>query len=164
MWDRAPSLQPLTNKMRLRVRDDSGSEWREVAVPRSVRALVLLNIQVGALLFISGLVMATASARLVWLMGVSSLFWTGLVVFHGNRASPVAQPSQSYGGGRDIVGLGDTTLLRGQEFKQAPIFDDGLIEVCSPFGSRLFDGKRPCMHAVPMLLVCSGQACWCWLF
>jgi diacylglycerol kinase (ATP) len=40
--------QPLTNKMRLRVRDDPGSEWREVAVPRSVRALVLLNIQVGA--------------------------------------------------------------------------------------------------------------------
>lgn len=38
--------QPLTNKMRLRVRDDPGSEWREVAVPRSVRALVLLNIQV----------------------------------------------------------------------------------------------------------------------
>lgn len=36
---------------------------------------------------------------------------------------------QSYGGGRDIVGLGDTTLLRGQEFKQVPIFDDGLIEV-----------------------------------
>lgn len=32
--------------MRLRVRDDPGSEWREVAVPRSVRALVLLNIQV----------------------------------------------------------------------------------------------------------------------
>jgi len=36
---------------------------------------------------------------------------------------------QSYGGGRDIVGLGDSTLLQGQEFKREPIFDDGLIEV-----------------------------------
>ena len=41
----APPRQPLTNKMRLRVRDKEGSEWREVVVPRSVRALVLLNIQ-----------------------------------------------------------------------------------------------------------------------
>jgi len=41
-----PALQPLTNKLRLRVRDEEGGEWREVAVPRSVRALVLLNIQV----------------------------------------------------------------------------------------------------------------------
>lgn len=39
--------------------------------------------------------------------------------------------AQSYGGGRDIVGLGDSTLLKGQEFKRAPIFDDGLIEVRS---------------------------------
>lgn len=37
------------NKMRLRVRDEAGGQWREVAVPRSVRALVLLNIQVGGL-------------------------------------------------------------------------------------------------------------------
>jgi hypothetical protein len=27
------------------------------------------------------------------------------------------------------VGLGDRTLLKGQEFRQDPIFDDGLIEV-----------------------------------
>ncbi|KAL4424008.1 hypothetical protein ABPG75_001309 [Micractinium tetrahymenae] len=77
--------QPLTNKMRLRVRDEEGGQWREVAVPRSVRALVLLNIQ-------------------------------------------------SYGGGRDIVGLDDSTLLQGQQFKRDPIFDDGLIEVVG-FGS-----------------------------
>ncbi len=42
-------LQPLMNKMRLRVRDEAGGQWREVTVPRSVRALVLLNIQVGGL-------------------------------------------------------------------------------------------------------------------
>ncbi|EFN52167.1 hypothetical protein CHLNCDRAFT_139349 [Chlorella variabilis] len=77
--------QPLTNKLRLRVRDEQDGPWREVTVPRNVRALVLLNIQ-------------------------------------------------SYGGGRDIVGLGDSTLLKGQEFKRAPIFDDGLIEVVG-FGS-----------------------------
>ena len=73
--------------MRLRVRDEEGGEWREVAVPRSVRALVLLNLQ-------------------------------------------------SYGGGRDIVGLGDSTLLAGQEFKRAPIFDDALIEVVGRAGGR----------------------------
>lgn len=27
------------------------------------------------------------------------------------------------------MGLGDRTLLKGQEFRQDPIFDDGLIEV-----------------------------------
>lgn len=51
-------------------------------------------------------------------------------------ASPAPSPStcrawpplQSYGGGRDIVGLGDQTMLRGQEFQHEPIFDDGLIE------------------------------------
>ncbi len=37
---------PLVNKLRLRVKDKKGdAEWREVAVPRSVRALVLLNLQ-----------------------------------------------------------------------------------------------------------------------
>ena len=35
------------NKLRLRVRDAPGAEWREVAVPKSVRALVLLNLQAG---------------------------------------------------------------------------------------------------------------------
>lgn len=40
--------QPLVNKMRLRVRDGPGAEWREVAVPKSVRALVLLNLQARA--------------------------------------------------------------------------------------------------------------------
>lgn len=46
---RTPPLapQPLTNKLRLRVRSEEGGEWREVTVPRSVRALVLLNLQVG---------------------------------------------------------------------------------------------------------------------
>lgn len=39
------------NKLRLRVKDRRGEggaepEWREVALPRSVRALVLLNLQV----------------------------------------------------------------------------------------------------------------------
>ena len=38
--------QPLTNKLRLRVRDEQDGPWREVTVPRNVRALVLLNIQV----------------------------------------------------------------------------------------------------------------------
>ena len=36
---------PLVNKLRLRVRNRPGEGWREVAVPRSVRALVLLNLQ-----------------------------------------------------------------------------------------------------------------------
>jgi hypothetical protein len=37
---------PLTNKLRLRVKDKKGAtEWREVVLPRSVRALVLLNLQ-----------------------------------------------------------------------------------------------------------------------
>ena len=58
---------------------------------------------------------------------------------------------QSYGGGRDIVGLGDDTLLKGAQFKRAPIFDDGLIEVpapCSPF----------CVLAFPCVLLPGGRA------
>lgn len=47
---------------------------------------------------------------------------------HHPHGFPVPSP-QSYGGGRDIVGLGDSTLLKGQQFTQAPIFDDGYIEV-----------------------------------
>lgn len=35
------------NKLRLRVKDKVGAEeWQEVEVPKSVRALVLLNLQV----------------------------------------------------------------------------------------------------------------------
>jgi hypothetical protein len=37
---------PLTSKLRLRVKDTKGgADWREVELPRSVRALVLLNLQ-----------------------------------------------------------------------------------------------------------------------
>ena len=46
-----------------------------------------------------------------------------------NYALCRVRPPQSYGGGRDIVALDDSTLLEGQEFRRAPIFDDGLIEV-----------------------------------
>jgi membrane carboxypeptidase/penicillin-binding protein len=42
----ACAMQPLTKKVQLRVRDEAGGKWRTVAVPQSVRALVLLNIQV----------------------------------------------------------------------------------------------------------------------
>lgn len=128
-------LQPLTNKMRLRVRDNPRSEWREVAVPRSVRALVLLNIQVLLRCSLVGCMMPMPCSS--WL---PSKFWSELSVVAATRQHAILHNQlphspplclQSYGGGRDIVGLGDTTLLRGQEFKQAPIFDDGLIEVCS---------------------------------
>ncbi len=38
---------PLVSKLRLRVKDKQGDKgaWREVEVPKSVRALVLLNLQ-----------------------------------------------------------------------------------------------------------------------
>lgn len=120
------ALQPLTSKMRLRVRDQAGGEWREVAVPRAVRALVLLNIQVGA-------------SRAGWRATFAGLDSCLLLPARLSAPSCRAQLlcAQSYGGGRDIVGLGDSTLLEGQQFKRDPIFDDGLIEA-SPAGRRVF--------------------------
>lgn len=94
-----------------------------------------------------GLVMTTASARMLWLVLFVS-DWPRTVPWQ-SCISCGPTPLQSYGGGRDIVGLGDTTLLRGQEFKQAPIFDDGLIEVCSPLTAVWW--RSPMMHAVPMI-------------
>ena len=120
----AALVQPLANKLKLRVLDEKSAEWREVAVPRSVRALVLLNIQVADFFAV----------------------WMPLSAFHAlDVFSFLPYPTamvQSYGGGRDIVGLDDTTLLQGQEFRQAPIFDDGLIEVLG-LGCNL--GGRVCV-------------------
>lgn len=72
--------KPIANKLKLRVRDTIGDgEWRDILVPPSVRAVVLLNLQ-------------------------------------------------SYGGGRDIWGLAQTSTLEKKGFND-PIYDDGLIEV-----------------------------------
>jgi diacylglycerol kinase (ATP) len=72
--------KPISNKLKLRVRNTiGGGEWRDVDIPSSIRAVVLLNLQ-------------------------------------------------SYGGGRDIWGLAQTSTLEEKGFSD-PIYDDGLIEV-----------------------------------
>ena len=72
-------MQPLTNKMSLRVRDEEGGEWREVVVPRSVRALVLLNIQ--------------ASGRAgMWLLGGLGSAGAALPPCAGAPLPPIAHP------------------------------------------------------------------------
>ena len=123
-------------------------------MPRSVRALVLLNIQVGAWcgavgkgvclwsrgagLPSSGPCWQGPTAGSLWTRSGGASPWPAPCTACGHvrvpahlptRSLPARPTPQSYGGGRDIVGLGDNTLLRGQEFKQAPIFDDGRIEV-----------------------------------
>ena len=71
--------KPIAHKLKLRVRSNTtdASDWKEVVVPPSVRAVVLLNLQ-------------------------------------------------SYGGGRDIWGLADSSAT---STFQEPIYDDGCIEV-----------------------------------
>lgn len=137
----------------LQVRRQDGTQLEDVHIPENVKGIVILNLQAKVLprwavgthsCLRLGEALCThaiieAAARGPCCMAVAPADDSMKSAHH--LSSILASTTQSYAGGRDLFGLAtDPAKLEKRGF-QVPIFNDGLLEVCSY-------SRQPMLYAI----------------